>query len=240
MVENMKKFIDYGVQDVTCLIELVKVSSMIDIWLELAIMLKVSLHDVFSYEFGGLLVDFICHKILEKGTILPYKYAREEFTYEIDKNGKRVVVKQKKPKTQGAFNHTVGGLFRHVVESDISSAYPSAMIMLLLSPELFHSMTNDKLDEHGILSIKLDDNLLAQKLADGSLSNGTSVWINLKIGESGLLDLQIDGFKKKSEYKKSGETAKEKVYKLLLNTIYGLLNQFKGRLCIKELGALVT
>lgn len=114
--------------------------------------------------------------------------------------------------------------------------------MLLISPELFHSKTEQQLQEPGILSIKLTDELLPQPL-DGTLQvweKGTNIWVNLRIEPSALVDLQVDGLKYKSYYKQLKAAAKEKVYKLFLNTTYGLTNQFNGRICIKELGALVT
>lgn len=149
---GMTNFVDYAIQDVVCLKQLITVSRTVNILEELAKLRMVSLHDVFSYETNGILVDYMCAHVLSKGWILPYKFRNIKM---IDEQGQEIHAK-----TQGAFNYYKPGLFSDITEVDISSAYPSFMIMFGLSPEAFHSITDEKLEQDGIRSVRLIDAFL--------------------------------------------------------------------------------
>lgn len=97
MVKEIKVFIAYAIQDVTCLAQVVEKSMMLSIGKELAELQKISIHDVFSYEINGIYTDYICYNALTRGSILPYNSRKVKAQ---DQNSKKMKVK-----TQGAFNY---------------------------------------------------------------------------------------------------------------------------------------
>lgn len=124
--EEFNKFMDYCIKDVEILEKLVNKSQVITNSIELCWELWCSFWLLMQKSLTSIVTDWICNDALKSNILYKTWFISPESKQSYD----------------GAYNMHVAGQYNNVFKVDLSGAYPSTLIALNLSPELFIKYEN--------------------------------------------------------------------------------------------------